>query len=120
VQGNTNDLAYCSAADNRAMYQQRVLLERISPEPNWSGKTPHGRWIGMLRVRGEGRDQLLSALSVLQADREFTQMGLPHLINQLIAQGQAPQVQYISGHWMDINNLEDLQRAEAFAQGHRS
>lgn len=120
VQGNVNDLAYCSAGDNRAMYQQRVLLERVSPEPGWRGRKPHGRWIGMLRVRGEGKGQLLSALDVLQADRQFNQMGLPHLINQLIDQGQAPQVQYISGHWMDINNLEDLQRAEAFAQGHRS
>ena len=27
----------------------------------------------------------------------------------------APQVQYISGRWMDINNPEDLQRAGDFA-----
>lgn len=120
VQGNINDLAYCSAADNRAMYQQRVSLARVGPESSWNGKTPHGRWIGMLRVRGEGRDQLLSALAALQSDTGFSQMGMPHLINQLIAHGHAPQVQYVSGHWMDINNLEDLQRAEAFAHGHRS
>ena len=36
------------------------------------------------------------------------------------ARGDAPQVQYISGHWMDINNLEDLQRAGEFTQGHQS
>jgi hypothetical protein len=28
--------------------------------------------------------------------------------------------QYISGHWMDINNLDDLQRAGDFAQGQSS
>jgi len=38
----------------------------------------------------------------------------------LIQQGSPPQVQYISGHWMDINDLEDLQRAAVFAQGQRT
>ena len=38
VQGNTNDLAYCSAADDRAMYQQKVQLQHISPRrPNGTG-----------------------------------------------------------------------------------
>jgi phosphoenolpyruvate phosphomutase len=37
-----------------------------------------------------------------------------------VEQGNAPQVQYISGHWMDLNNLDDLQRAAEFAHGHRS
>ena len=120
VQGNTNDLAYCNAADDRAMYQQRVLLEQIATGFDWNGKKPSGRWIGMLRVSGEGRQHLMSAIAVLQSDPGFPNMGLPDLINQLIAQGHAPQVQYISGHWMDINNLEDLQRAGEFAQGHQS
>jgi phosphoenolpyruvate phosphomutase len=120
VQGNTNDLAYCNAADNRAMYQQKVLLEQISTELEWNGRTPNGRWIGMLRISGEGRSQVVTALQALQADSGFSRMGLPHLINQLVAQGNAPQVQYIAGHWMDLNNLDDLQRAGAFAQGHRS
>ncbi len=120
VQGNTNDLAYCNVADDRAMYQQRVVLEQISPRSDWDGKAPNGRWIGMLRVSDDGRQYLLSALAALQSHPGFSRMGLPELINQLVAQGHAPQVQYISGHWMDINNLDDLQRAGEFAQGHQS
>ncbi|MSQ98735.1 MAG: hypothetical protein EXR85_05490 [Xanthomonadales bacterium] len=57
---------------------------------------------------------------LLQSGTRFPSMGLAELINQLLVQGQAPLVQYISGHWMDINNLEDLQRAGEFAQGHQS
>jgi phosphoenolpyruvate phosphomutase len=74
----------------------------------------------MLRVKGEGRQQLLVALEALRKSAGFSGMGLPDLINQLIRQGHAPQVQYISGHWMDINDLEDLQRATVFAQGHQT
>ena len=42
---------------------------------------------------------------------------MPDLINRLVENGHSPQVQYISGHWMDINNLDDLQRAGDFAHG---
>jgi phosphoenolpyruvate phosphomutase len=120
VQGNTNDLAYCSAADDRAMYQQRVHLEHISPMSEWNGHMPNGRWIGMLRISGEGRDHVLAAMEVLRARPDFNDLGLTDLVNQLIEQGHAPQVQYVSGHWMDINDLQDLQRAGDFAQGHSS
>ena len=115
--GNKNDLAYCSAADDRAMYQQKVSLERISNEAGWKGREPDGRWIGMLRARGEGRVHLLEALEQLRAEGRFEELEVPDLINCLIDSGHAPQVQYIAGHWMDINNLEDLARAGDFAHG---
>jgi phosphoenolpyruvate phosphomutase len=69
----------------------------------------------MLRARGEGRAQLLEALDQLRAEDGFGQRSVPDLINRLVENGHAPQVQYISGHWMDINNLDDLQRAGDFA-----
>ena len=115
--GNKNDLAYCSAPDDRAMYQQKVSLERISSETEWQGRKPDGRWIGMLRARGPGRSQLQQALDQLRAEPGFERMDVPDLVNRLVENGHAPQVQYISGHWMDINNLDDLQRAGEFAHG---
>jgi phosphoenolpyruvate phosphomutase len=115
AEGNKNDLAFCSAPDDRAMYQQRVSLERVSSDRNWGGRRPDGRWIGMLRASGEGRAHLLEALGQLSTEDGFAGMGVPDLINRLVDNGHPPQVQYISGHWMDINNLDDLQRAAAFA-----
>ncbi|MDT8321424.1 MAG: phosphoenolpyruvate mutase [Xanthomonadales bacterium] len=115
VHGNKNDLAYCSAADDRAMYQQKVTLQRISTERDWQGRRPDGRWIGLMRATGKGREYLLEALEQLRAEPGFDGLDMPALINRLVANGHAPQVQYISGHWMDINNMEDLQRAGDFA-----
>lgn len=120
VIGNTNDLAYCSVPDDRAMYQQKVFLQGVSADPHWQGRKPDGRWIGLLRIRGDGRKAVLKALESLQRSPDFDHLGLPDLINRLIADGHAPQVQYISGHWMDINNLQDLQRASEFTQGRNS
>ncbi len=120
VVGNTNDLAWCSAPDDRAMYQQKVTLQQISPDRHWTDRPPDGRWVGMLRISGAGREMVLEALHELKSRSGFDGMGLPRLINLLIESGHAPQVQYINGHWMDINDLEDVQRAADFAYGHRS
>lgn len=115
AQGNKNDLAFCSAPDDRAMYQQKVTLEQICNTRDWQGRRPDGRWIGMLRASGAGKAHLLEALEQLRAEEGFNSLAVPDLVNRLVRNGHAPQVQYISGHWMDINNLEDLQRAGDFA-----
>jgi len=112
--GNANDLAYCSAPDNRAMYQQTVTLERVASAAGDWGQQADGRWIGMMRVSGQGGRQLRAALKTLQQGEDFNTLGIPDLLNQLIEDGHAPQVQYVNGHWMDINNLADLERAGAF------
>jgi len=114
ITGNANDLAYCSAPDNRAMYQQRVTLKRITPDPENQGRLPDGRWIGMMRVAGNGGQQLRLAIEALQHRDDFNTLGIPDLLNQLVTDGHAPQVQYVNGHWMDINNLDDLERAGTF------
>lgn len=118
--GNTNDLAFCSNPDDRAMYQQKVSLDQISSNHNWRGRVADGRWIGMLRARAEGRAHLIEAVEQLRRQERFNEFSVPELINCLVENGHAPQVQYISGHWMDINNLEDVQRAGDFAHGRSS
>lgn len=114
VKGKVHDVAWCSAPDNRAMYQQKVTLERVFAGRDDTGRSPDGRWIGMLRMAGQGAEYLRSALASLQQREDFDRLGLPDLLNQLVADGHAPQVQYINGHWMDINDLDDLERAGAF------
>ena len=118
VTGNSNDLAYCSAPDDRAMYQQTVTLKQVTTESEMHGQQPDGRWIGMMRVTGSGVQQLRSAMETLQARDDFNRLGIPELLNQLVADGHTPQVQYVNGHWMDINNLDDLERAGTFEKSH--
>jgi phosphoenolpyruvate phosphomutase len=113
---HVNDLAYCSTFDDRSLYGQEVLLEHVSNEPAWRGRTPCGRWVGMVRVVGEGRGYVLQALDELRRRPDFDRLGMPHLLNTLIASGRLIRVMYINGHWLDINNLFDLQRANEFAQ----
>jgi len=112
--GNKNDLVWCSQADDRSMFQQKVLLQRVGSEDRWQDRKPDGRWIGMLRASGKGRQQLNAALDTLSQREDFASLGLPDLLNQLVDDGHSPQVQYTTGHWLDINNLVDLERAGSF------
>jgi phosphoenolpyruvate phosphomutase len=112
--GSSSDLAWCSAPDNRAMYQQKVNLVKVTSDSAKQDRQPDGRWIGMMRVSGQGSEHLRSAMARLALRDDFDELGIPDLLNQLVEDGHAPQVQYVNGHWMDINNLSDLERAGSF------
>ena len=71
VKGKVHDVAWCSAPDNRAMYQQKVTLERVFAGGDSNGREPDGRWIGMLRMSGQGGEYLRSALATLQQRGRF-------------------------------------------------
>ena len=112
------DYAYCSSEDDRAMLGQDIDLVKISDEIE-NGSNPQGRWIGMLRVTGEGRLQFEQALNDLQKRHDFDQLGIPDLLNELVLQQHPIKVFYINGHWLDINTLDDLDRATDFTRDTR-
>lgn len=115
---STRDFAWCSAGDDRGLFGNKVLLERIASEPAESGTTataPHGRWIGLMNVRGAGREKLANKLAQLQTRADFDTLDMPALLNALIADGEKVEVQYVHGHWRGVNDLEDFRRAGDFA-----
>jgi phosphoenolpyruvate phosphomutase len=46
---------------------------------------------------------------------DFARLDMPALLNALIADGAAIEVQYVHGHWRGVNDLDDLRRAVDFA-----
>ena len=114
----TPDYAYCSRENDHAMFRHDVELEHISEknEDNSRGQ-PSGRWIGMLRVNNQGKKWLDEALHELQKRSNFNQLNIPDLLNYLIEQGKKITVHYIHGHWLDVNSLEDIDRASDFTHG---
>src|SRR5690349_2443348 len=55
---SVRDFAYCSAPDNRDLFGQKVFLRHVSSDTMPDGQEPHGRWIGLLKVRGAGCERL--------------------------------------------------------------
>jgi phosphoenolpyruvate phosphomutase len=108
------DFAYCSRADDRGLFGTAVHLQRVvgSKEP---APTAHGRWIGLLNVSRGGVERLRRVLAQLQTRPDFDSLDMPALLNALVADGAAIEVQYVHGHWRGVNDLEDLQSAVDFA-----
>ncbi|CAB3800360.1 phosphoenolpyruvate mutase [Pararobbsia alpina] len=110
------DLAFCSSPDTRELFGQRVLLQRVAPAVNpIEPARVDGQWIGLLSVRGKGRERLQQKVAELRARKDFDKLDMPALLNALVAAGEQIEVLYVHGHWRNVNDLEDLRRAADFA-----
>ncbi len=112
---SVRDFAWCSAADERDLFGNKVVLKRVSSEQDASGAAPQGRWIGLVSVRGAGREKLANKLAQLQTRADFDTLDMPALLNALIEDGEQIEVQYVHGHWRGVNDLDDFRRAGDFA-----
>lgn len=100
------------------MFRQDVNLHFISEQSADARlKSPCGRWIGMLRVRGDGRMWLDRALEELDRRGDLDRLTIPDLLNYLVEQDKPVRVNYIHGHWLDVNSLDDIDRAGDFTKG---
>ena len=110
------DYAYCSQIEDRTIFKQDVFLNHVSEGKESSPEAPSGRWIGMLRVRGQGRQWIEEAIDDLKTQENYKQMSLADLLNQVIQLNHPVKVHYINGHWIDINALADIDRAGDFTK----
>lgn len=113
----TPDYAYCSSTDDRSYLDQDVDLLSVSNQLECELGRSVGRWIGMIKANAQGSRWLNEALNELIKQGDFDQLGIPDLLNYLVAQGKRIKVLYIHGHWLDVNSLEDLERADDFTHG---
>ncbi|MFA5027292.1 MAG: phosphoenolpyruvate mutase [Candidatus Methylomirabilota bacterium] len=111
------DYAWCSVPDDRGVLGRDVRLLRVGKAAGEGAARCSGRWLGMLRVAGPGRAWLEEALDALQGSPAHPALGVPELLNHLITRGRPVRVLYVTGHWLDVNSLEDLDRAGDFARG---
>jgi phosphoenolpyruvate phosphomutase len=74
----------------------------------------HGEWIGLVKVSPKGAQAVRSALAELGARPDFKTLRFDDLFQHLLATGQSIRVLYITGHWLDVDNLDDLAAAHAF------
>ena len=107
------DYVWCDRPDDRSMFMQDVRLQRVLEE-KLPDDPPSGRWTGMMRVRSQGRLWLEQALDEMESGDGFDRLTLPDLLNHLTLSDRPVTVHYINGHWLDVNNVNDIDRAGDF------
>ena len=92
--------------------EEDAFLEKMGP--GLSGEKIHGEWIGLIKTTVNGSAGICDALDVLSKHPDFYRLRFDDLFNHLVSSGQRVQVLYITGQWLDVDDLEDLARAQAF------
>jgi phosphoenolpyruvate phosphomutase len=109
----TMDLATCSKAYTGDYFDDEVSeLTRLDSAMS-EGKA-NGEWIGLAKFSAKGSELLRSELDNMKSDGSLAKANMTDLFNRLIDGGAKPQVVYITGNWLDVNDAFDLARARNF------
>jgi phosphoenolpyruvate phosphomutase len=102
------DYVTCSSPYSRRCQTRDVWLRDIAadiPEPRI-----HGEWMGFLRCRGGGVELVQTAVAAALA--RTRQATMQSLFRELLARDRRIHVIYTTGHWLDIDSVEDVATAE--------
>lgn len=106
------DYARCSMPHSRESFSARVTLERIGvdiPPANI-----HGEWMGFIKISSEEIGTLMKVVEQMLGNDDLRRAKLPDLLNLLVESGRQVQVLYTTGHWLDIDSLDDVLHAGNF------
>ena len=86
----------------------------IATGPRLDRANIHGEWIGLIKMNSRGSARVKAALADLARRADFRTLRFDDLFKYLLEQKQRVQVLYITGHWLDVDDLDDLSRAQTF------
>jgi len=111
------DYVRCSCADDRGVFDSEVQLKSFFNKDDINDLSEaHGQWVGIMLVHEEGRDWMEESIRCLEKRADFHSLSVTDLLNHIAASGHPVHVIYVSGHWLDVNNLPDIEQAGAFIQ----
>jgi phosphoenolpyruvate phosphomutase len=107
------DWAVCStpynddALDSRPVFLHRLLR---TEQPN----DAQGEFVGLIKVNAEGAPIIRAEIESMQQDGSAERASLPDLLNRLLDRQLPVAVLYITGHWLDVNDVYDLASVRNF------
>jgi len=111
--GRAADYVRCSEPYSRHAFYRDVTLAAAGEE--LADDQIHGEWMGLLRVSANSLplfSELVGELAAMPANR---QAKLHHVLDELVRRGQTVRVVYTTGHWLDVDSLDDVLAAGSFA-----
>jgi phosphoenolpyruvate phosphomutase len=106
------DFVTCTSPFGRTTYNKKVLLKRI--DPTLTENDSHGEWMGFLKVAGGALDLVCRTVDRMLLDPANRYAKVPNLINALVESAHPVRVVYTTGHWLDIDRLDDVVQAGSF------
>ncbi len=111
--GRAADYVSCSEPYTRRAFNSRVLLTDAGEELDEAAI--NGEWTGIMRVSAAAMPRLRELVTAMAADPANKKAKLHHLLAALTAKGENVRVVYTTGHWLDVDSIEDVVAAGNFA-----
>mgnify|MGYP000022315739 FL=1 len=111
--GRAADYVSCSEPYSRQVFNHRVLL--TDSNESMDEAAINGEWTGLIRVSKPALPGFRAKVAALAAQPDMRKAKLHHLLAALAADGESIRVVYTTGHWLDIDSLEDLVAAGSFS-----
>jgi phosphoenolpyruvate phosphomutase len=112
--GRVADFVTCSQPNSKRAFLEKVTLKDFVGDGERADVT--GEWMGFLKVSDKGAAVLKAALEKLEKEDKtrFDSMKMPDLLRQLVKDGAEIRVLYTTGHWLDVDSVEDVVLGASF------
>ena len=91
--------------------EEPVFLKALRIDDSLPANEAHGEWIGVMRVSRQGGCWCLEEMDAMAKEGVLQNARLSDLIARLVERGRPVAVQYITGDWLDVDDLLDLATA---------
>ncbi len=108
------DFVSCDRAYRKEQFDHETRLLKMGPPKALPAAETHGEWIGLMKLSAEGLDAVKAALAELRKRPDFAKLRMAELLNELVRAGRTVKVQYVRGHWLDVDDVTDLGAAGSF------
>jgi phosphoenolpyruvate phosphomutase len=110
--GRAADYVSCSEPYSRSAFNSRVLLADAGEE--LAESAVHGEWTGIMRVAAAGMPRFRALVNAMADDPANRKAKLHHVLAALTANKEDVRVVYTTGHWLDVDSVDDVVAAGNF------
>jgi len=103
------DFITATEPNSRSAFYHSVYLQKI-PAPEGA---IHGEWMGFLRLSDRGCQVVKEILEELPPV-ELRRNKIPDLLGHLLHRGEKIRLVYSTGHWLDVDSVDDVVAASRF------
>ncbi|MEE2999295.1 MAG: phosphoenolpyruvate mutase [Pseudomonadota bacterium] len=112
-QSRTRDLIKCAEPFTiKYLDENEVILNAIGH--NFATDEIQGEWIGLAKFSEAGSTKIRNEITLMQQDGTERNASMISLFSRLLKKHEPIHIIYISGHWLDIDNSDDLADAQKF------
>ena len=106
------DYVHCSEPHSRDSYSHEIFLK--DSKEDMDPDMIHGEWMGVVKFSNKMLPALKQAMQKLKVSSDFDVAKFHDLFSFLVSEGHNIRIVYTTGHWLDIDTVEDLLEAGNF------